>query len=251
MEELGHSIVPPVPSLFTFNIKDDRLDGIQGISTHASVAILPKKVFLTDKKGLQLKSVDKEEPLLFSDGPVLVTHWGLSGPAILKLSAWGANLLHGLHYSFRIMINWTPDYSTPSMLAYLKKVKDVEPKKTIIRTNALEMPKRLWAKLVQAAGIHSEERWADVTKEKLQNLAEQLTASKFRVEGKSTFKEEFVTAGGVDLKEIDFKTFGSKLFPNLYFAGEIINVDAITGGFNFQNAWTGAYLAAQAIALSD
>lgn len=251
LENLGHTIIPPVPSLFTFNIKDERLDGIQGISTHASVAILPKKVFLTDKKGLQLKSVDKEEPLLFSDGPVLVTHWGLSGPAILKLSAWGANLLHELHYSFRIRVNWTPDYSTASMLAYLKKVKGVEPKKTIIRTNALEMPKRLWAKLVQAAGIHSEERWADVTKEKLQNLAEQLTASKFRVEGKSTFKEEFVTAGGVDLKEIDFKTFGSKLFPDLYFAGEIINVDAITGGFNFQNAWTGAYLAAQAITSSD
>ncbi len=250
LEALGHTIIPPVSSLFTFNIKDERLNGIQGISTYAEVAILPKRIYVSDVTELELKSAVKDEPVLQSDGPVLVTHWGLSGPAILKLSAWGANLLNDYNYVFRVRVNWTPDYSTGSMLAYLKKIKEAEPKKTILRTNALEIPKRLWAKLVQAAGIGPEDRWAEATRQTLHQLTEQLTASTFRVEGKSTFKEEFVTAGGVDLKEIDFKTFQSKLFPNLYFAGEIINVDAITGGFNFQNAWTGAYLAAQSIANS-
>ena len=141
-----------------------------------------------------------------------------------------------------------PEYSTESMEAYLKELKEVEAKKTVMRTNVTELPKRLWKRLVEAAEIMPDERWGDINKEQLLALAEQLTASSFKVEGKSTFKEEFVTAGGVDLKEINFKTFESKLHPNLYFAGEIINVDAITGGFNFQNAWTGAYIAAQAIA---
>lgn len=251
LKAIGHHIVPPTPSLFTFNINDERLNGIQGVSTHAALEVMPKKMFATSREELGLKSLSKEEPVLLSEGPVLVTHWGLSGPAILKLSAWGANILHDYHYSFRIKVNWTPEYTTESMEAYLRKVKDLEAKKTVLRTHAVEIPKRLWVKLAQAAKIEQDERWADLTKEKLQDLAEQLTASTFKVEGKSTFKEEFVTAGGVDLKEINFKTFESKIHPTLYFAGEIINVDAITGGFNFQNAWTGAYLAAQAIAASD
>ncbi|MBO0330559.1 BaiN/RdsA family NAD(P)/FAD-dependent oxidoreductase [[Muricauda] lutisoli] len=248
LENLGHRIVPPVPSLFTFNINDKRIQGIQGISTYAAVEVLPKKTFHTDKKSLNLKSKLKDEAILYSDGPLLITHWGLSGPAILKLSAWGANMLHDFNYSFRIKVNWLPDYSTESMEAYLKKVKELEAKKTVVRTNVTELPKRLWKRLVEAVNITPDERWGDINKGQLQALAEQLTASSFKVEGKSTFKEEFVTAGGVDLKEINFKTFESKLHPNLYFAGEIINVDAITGGFNFQNAWTGAYIAAQAIA---
>lgn len=250
LEQMGHHIVPPVPSLFTFNITDERINGIQGISVDAAVEVLPKKVFMTEKIGLGLKSATQTEPVLQSEGPVLVTHWGLSGPAILKLSAWGANLLHDYHYSFRLNVNWTPEYTTGSMEAFLRKVKEVEAKKTVLRTSAVDIPKRLWAKLVHAAHIKPDEKWADVTKEKLQELSKQLTACSFRVEGKSTFKEEFVTAGGIDLKEINFKTFESKLLPNLYFAGEIINVDAITGGFNFQNAWTGAYLAAQGIVAS-
>ncbi|MBO0343216.1 MAG: NAD(P)/FAD-dependent oxidoreductase [Bacteroidota bacterium] len=248
LETLGHQIVPPVPSLFTFNINDKRIQGIQGISTYATVEVMPKKTFHIDKKSLNLKSKLKDEAVLYSDGPLLITHWGLSGPAILKLSAWGANMLHDFNYSFRIKVNWLPDYSTGSMEAYLKKVKELEAKKTVVRTNVTELPKRLWKRLVEAANIAPDERWGDINKGQLQALAEQLTASSFKVEGKSTFKEEFVTAGGVDLKEINFKTFESKLHPNLYFAGEIINVDAITGGFNFQNAWTGAYIAAQAIA---
>ncbi|UII74630.1 NAD(P)/FAD-dependent oxidoreductase [Flagellimonas sp. HMM57] len=246
LESLGHKIVPPVPSLFTFNIKDERIKGIQGVSTFATVEVLPKKIF-SSKVDVKLKSVSREEPVLQSEGPVLITHWGLSGPAILKLSAWGANILHDYKYNFRINVNWTPEYSTESMEMLLKEVKKVETKKTILRTQVVDLPRRLWASLVKAAGIEKDLKWADVTKEKLQNLAQQLTQCSFRVEGKSTFKEEFVTAGGVDLKEINFKTFESKIHPNLYFAGEIINVDAITGGFNFQNAWTGAYIAAQAI----
>jgi len=248
LEDLGHHVIPPVPSLFTFNINDERIKGIQGLSTHASVEVISKKTFNIDTKALNLKSKVMDNAVLYADGPLLITHWGLSGPAILKLSAWGANMLHDYNYSFRIKVNWLPDYSTESMEAYLKELKGVEAKKTVMRTNVTELPKRLWMRLVEAAKIAKDERWGDINKEQLQDLAAQLTASSFKVEGKSTFKEEFVTAGGVDLKEINFKTFESKLHPNLYFAGEIINVDAITGGFNFQNAWTGAYIAAQAIA---
>lgn len=248
LQDLGHHIISPVPSLFTFNIKDKRIQGIQGISTYATVEVMPKKTFHIDKKSLNLKSNTKDEAVLYSDGPLLITHWGLSGPAILKLSAWGANILHDYNYSFRIKVNWLPDYSTESMEAYLWELKKVEAKKTVMRTNVTELPKRLWKRLVEAANIAADERWGDINKEQLQALSEQLTSCSFKVEGKSTFKEEFVTAGGVDLKEINFKTFESKLHPNLYFAGEIINVDAITGGFNFQNAWTGAYIAAKAIA---
>ncbi len=247
LAEMRHTIIPPVPSLFTFNINDERIKGIQGISVDASVEIPPKKAF-SSKVQIKLKSAPKEEPILESEGPVLITHWGLSGPAILKLSAWGANILSDYHYQFRVKVNWTPDYTTESMQNYLWKVKETETKKTILRTRAVEIPRRLWTNLVRASDIGKDLKWSDVTKEKLQKLAVQLTACSFKVEGKSTFKEEFVTAGGVDLKEINFKTFASKLLPNLYFAGEIINVDAITGGFNFQNAWTGAYIAAKAIA---
>ncbi|MEO9512527.1 MAG: NAD(P)/FAD-dependent oxidoreductase [Flavobacteriaceae bacterium] len=247
LEKMGHTIVPPVPSLFTFNIADERIKGIQGISTEASVEI-PSKKKLRSKINVKLKSTPKDETILQSEGPVLITHWGLSGPAILKLSAWGANQLHKYDYNFRVNINWMPEYTSGSMKLFLKEIKEVEPKKTILRTNAVDIPRRLWINLVKAAGIDKDLKWADVTKEKLQNLAEQLTVCSFKVEGKSTFKDEFVTAGGVDLKEINFKTFESKIHPNLYFAGEIINVDAITGGFNFQNAWTGAYIAANAMA---
>lgn len=247
LEKLGHQVVPPVPSLFTFNVSDNRIKGIQGLSTYASVEVLAKKVFHTDKKSLNLKSKLDQNTFLYAEGPVLITHWGLSGPAILKLSAWGANILNDYNYSFRILVNWLPEYTTESMEASLREVKEVEARKTVMRTNVTELPKRLWKRLAEAAQIGPEKRWGDISKMELRALAEQLTASSFKVEGKSTFKEEFVTAGGVDLKEINFKTFESKLHPDLYFAGEIINVDAITGGFNFQNAWTGAYIAAQAI----
>lgn len=247
LEDMGHTIISPVPSLFTFNIEDERIKDIQGISTSAHVSVVPKKTFGSEID-VKLKSIKKREPLLEAEGPVLVTHWGLSGPAILKLSAWGAITLNEYKYSFRILVNWIPEYNNESFKGLLKQVREVEPKKTIFKTQVVDIPQRLWGKLVEAAGIQKGDKWANLTNEKLVNLASQLTECSFKVEGKSTFKEEFVTAGGVELTEINFKTFESKKYSNLHFAGEIINVDGITGGYNFQNAWTGAYFAAKAIA---
>ena len=249
LEQQGHSIVPAVPSLFTFNIQDDRINGIPGLSTFAKVEVLAKKTF-NPKITIQLRSTVAEKSLLDAEGQVLITHWGLSGPAILKLSAWGAILLNDFTYRFTIRVNWLPRFHEGAVLPFLKEIKEVEAKKTVFRTKAVDIPRRLWTNLVRASGIVPDLKWADVTKIQLKELAEQLTKCEFRVDGKSTFKEEFVTAGGVDLKEINFKTMESKLLPDLYFAGEVTNIDAITGGFNFQNAWTGAYIAAQAIAVS-
>ncbi len=244
---LGHTIVRPVPSLFTFNISDNRIKGLQGISTNAMVEVLhdskPRKAITVSLRSAHVKS-----PKLKAEGPLLITHWGMSGPAILRLSAWGANILNTYNYNFRIRVNWIPEYQTEGVQSLLREVKMVESKKTVFRTQALDLPRRLWRNLVKASGISEQMKWAEVSQKLLENLARQLTGSEFRVQGKSTFKEEFVTAGGVHLKEINFKTFESKLHKNLFLAGEIINVDGITGGFNFQNAWTGAYIAAQAIA---
>jgi len=231
LETLGHAIVPPVPSLFTFNSTDSRILDLPGLSTNVSVKVL-------DKNG---KSV------LESDGPLLVTHWGMSGPAILKLSAWGARLLEPLKYRFAIAINWLNDFSEEETLDALRALKKTKGKQAIYKYAQFGLPKRLWQNLVKAAGISQTVTWAESSRENLQNMASQLTAGIFQVNGKSTFKEEFVTAGGVDLKEVNFKTFESKVVKNLYFAGEVLNIDAITGGFNFQNAWTGGYVVAQAL----
>ncbi|MCK0146258.1 NAD(P)/FAD-dependent oxidoreductase [Arenibacter sp. F26102] len=247
LRQMGHTIVPPVPSLFTFNIKDERISGIQGVSTNANIKIIPTKVN-NGKYNAALKKYAIHPSDLESEGPLLITHWGMSGPGILRLSAWGAQLLNDLNYNFSIKINWLPAYHEEGVLSQLYEIKEVEGKKTVLRTKAFEIPKRLWISLVKASGISDTDKWADISKNQIQKLAKQLTNSKFNVDGKSTFKEEFVTAGGVDLKEINFKTYESKILPNLFFAGEVINIDAITGGFNFQNAWTGAFIAAQAIA---
>ncbi|MEO0573490.1 MAG: NAD(P)/FAD-dependent oxidoreductase [Bacteroidota bacterium] len=247
LKHLGHSIISPVPSLFTFNCKDPRIKGLQGLSKIGKVDIIPKTHY-DSQIVIQLKSKVEREPLFTQEGPILITHWGFSGPAVLKLSAWAAKELHDFHYNFRIRINWMPDYSLGTMVGFLTEVKFVEARKTVLKAKVLELPNRLWTRLVKAAGIGINQKWADTTKEQIRALASQLTEGSFKIEGKSTFKEEFVTAGGVDLKEINFKTFESKVLPNLYLAGEVINVDAITGGFNFQNAWTGAYIASQAMA---
>lgn len=241
VQALGHSIVQPVPSLFTFNIKDERILDIPGVATHAEVKVIPKKN-ISKKKG----KLKQDTAVLSSEGPLLITHWGMSGPAILKLSAWGARILEQYNYQFKIQVNWAPEYHHDGLLELFLKVKQVE-KKTVLRTKVLDIPKRLWINIVKASNIDDTLTWPEVSKQQLSNLAEQLTAGIFQVNGKSTFKEEFVTAGGVDLKEINFKTYESKILTNLYFAGEIINVDAITGGFNFQNAWTGGYIAAQGV----
>ncbi len=246
LENLGHSVTPPVPSLFTFNCKDERIKGIPGVSTKARVEVLAKKTY-TSKITIKLGSKTAEKVLLSEEGPVLITHWGLSGPAILKLSAWGAQILNDCNYKFWIRINWLPDYHPESIIDFLMEIKDVEAKRTVLRTKAVDLPRRLWTNLVRAANIPEDMKWADATRPLLQNLANQLTSCEFQIEGKSTFKDEFVTAGGVRLKEINFKTYESKVQPNLFFAGEVIDVDGITGGFNFQNAWTGGYIAAQGI----
>jgi predicted Rossmann fold flavoprotein len=246
LENLGHTIVSPVPSLFTFNINDKRIQGISGLSTMAKVEVFSKN-FVKPKITIKLKSTVAKQALLSAEGPLLITHWGMSGPAILKLSAWGAQLLHQYKYNFAIRVNWLPDHYIESVLPLLMEIKEVEAKKTVLRTKVVDIPRRLWANLVRASDIPENEKWAEVTKEKLQKLTDQLTNCRFDVTGKSTFKEEFVTAGGVELSEINFQAMESKLIPELYFAGEVINVDAITGGFNFQNAWTTGFVAAQAI----
>jgi len=230
LEGLSHTIVPPVPSLFTFNIKDKRIENLPGIATETSVEALTKN----NKK-------------LTSEGALLITHWGLSGPAILKLSAWGARDLNDLDYQFKIKVNWLLDVSEEEAFKKLKDLKEVQPKQTLYKYAQLGIPKRLWQSLLNTSGISETQKWAETTNKQLQNLSEQLTQSVSQVNGKSTFKEEFVTAGGIDLKEINFKNYQSKLHNNLYFAGEVLNIDAITGGFNFQNAWTGGYVVAKSI----
>ncbi|MBL7474030.1 BaiN/RdsA family NAD(P)/FAD-dependent oxidoreductase [Robertkochia sediminum] len=227
LSNMGHTIVDPVPSLFTFNIKDPRIKGLQGLSTFAGVSI--------PGTGLE------------AEGPALITHWGMSGPAILRLSAWGARKLHDLQYKFTIKVNWLEPEHQEDVLQQLKDQVEASPRRSPYRTRPFELPKRLWHTLLEASGIEKTANWADLSRQQLLELSRQLTACEFNVNGKSTFKEEFVTAGGVDLKEVDFRTFESKKHPGLFFAGEILNIDAITGGFNFQNAWTGAYIAAKAI----
>ncbi|RRJ91603.1 NAD(P)/FAD-dependent oxidoreductase [Paenimyroides tangerinum] len=229
LTEKGHQIVSPVPSLFTFNIKDNRIKDLMGIS----VPNVTLKV---------------KETKLKSNGPLLITHWGMSGPAILRLSAWGARELFDKNYQFTLQVNFLHEEVFDDVLVQLNELKLEHAKKTVVKKSPFDLTTRLWEQLVLASEINADAKWADLTKKQLVNLTNQLTNAEFKVNGKSTFKDEFVTAGGIDLKEIDFKTMQSKLFKNLYFTGEIMNVDAITGGFNFQNAWTSGFIAAQAIA---
>jgi predicted Rossmann fold flavoprotein len=227
LQEFGHAIIPPVPSLFTFNTKDPRIKELPGVSAKVTVRVKDTKLEAT--------------------GPLLITHWGMSGPAILKLSAWGARILHDKNYQFTLLVNWLNTIDTEEAIAQLKTLKQEQAKKTVAKKSPFELTNRLWESLVLAASITSETKWADLSKTQLQQLAQQLTNGVFPINGKSTFKEEFVTAGGIDLKEINFKTMESKIHPNLYFAGEIVNIDAITGGFNFQNAWTSGFIVANAV----
>jgi predicted Rossmann fold flavoprotein len=228
LKKLGHTIIKPVPSLFTFNIKDKRIENLAGLS-------VPNVEVKIDAAKLK------------ASGPVLITHWGMSGPAILRLSAWGARQLFDMQYHFNIKINWTAVYNLEEVKETLQDCKLEYSKKQITNTPQYEIPSRFWERLVLASEIPHDLKWADATKKHLQNLAEQLTQSQFTVAGKSTFKEEFVTSGGVNLDEINFKNYESKLIPNLYFAGEVLDIDAITGGFNFQAAWTGGWHAGKAM----
>lgn len=231
VKELGHAIIKPVPSLFTFNCNDSRLKDIPGISVPmAQVKVLGSK--------------------LEEQGPLLITHWGFSGPGILKLSAWGAIELFEKAYQFKIQVNWLAKHFN-DVLDILKTEKVSNAKKQVmVRSVFEEIPKRLWEKLVVAAHISETTQWAQLSNKQLEDLCNQLTNATFNVQGKSTFKDEFVTAGGVDLIEVNFKRFESKLHKNLFFAGEVLNIDAVTGGFNFQNAWTSGWIVANSIALS-
>jgi len=228
IKSLNHSIIDPVPSLFSFNIKDKRIDSIAGVTI----------------KNVVIKVINTN---LVSSGPLLITHNGLSAPSILKLSAFGATEFSSLNYKFNIAINFI-NLSNEDCLDCLKNIKLKESKKLVINSPLFDLSKRFWKKIVLYSNIPIKTKWADVNREQLDILTNLLTNSIFAVNGKSTHKEEFVTAGGVNLKEVDFKTFESKIHKNLYFAGEVLNIDAVTGGFNFQNAWTSGYIASKAIA---
>ncbi|GAB4541284.1 MAG: NAD(P)/FAD-dependent oxidoreductase [Pleurocapsa sp.] len=230
---LGHNIESPVPSLFTFNIKDPRFQGLAGVSVQSAVVRLG-----SGKNKLE------------QTGAVLITHWGLSGPAILKLSAWAARSLYDLNYTASLQINWLPEFNRETLTEYLLTIKSQHPKKKIFSFCPLELPKRLWQSLAISAGINPEKIWTELSKKELNKLATEIVQGQYQITGKGVFKEEFVTCGGVNLKEINFKTMESKKCPGLYFAGEVLDIDGVTGGFNFQSAWTTSWLAGVAIANS-
>ncbi|MGM0557806.1 MAG: NAD(P)/FAD-dependent oxidoreductase [Myxococcota bacterium] len=226
-ENLGHELVPAVPSLFTFNIDDPRIDGLQGLSVD------PARV-----------SVRGED--LTDDGPLLITHWGMSGPAVLKLSAWGARELHARHYDFTIEVNWLPGVDVEQRFHELRS--DWGKRQIVTHSPFDPIPMRLWERLVEQTDIDARCRWAEFPKASSQKLAVQLTAGAFHVTGKSTYKDEFVTCGGVATDDVDMRTMESRETPGAHFAGELLDIDGVTGGFNFQNAWTTGFLAGQAMA---
>lgn len=225
LEKLGHQVVAPVPSLFTFNIKNE---------------------ILKDLMGTSFQYVDIEIPKLNLEesGSLLITHWGLSGPAILKLSAWGARELAALKYQFEIIVNFIGTASEDA-LEIFKNFKENEPKKSIGQAKIFDITNRFWQRILFVSGIDTTKQLANINNKEMQKIIENLCCCRMNVTGKSTFKEEFVTAGGVDLKEMDFKTMKSKKLPNFYISGEVLNIDAVTGGFNFQACWSEGWLIAQ------
>jgi predicted Rossmann fold flavoprotein len=228
LKKSDHSIEEPVPSLFTFNMPGNDITKLMGVSVEkVNVKIVGSK--------------------LTEEGPLLITHWGMSGPAVLKLSAWGAKELAACNYQFTIVVNWTPDFNENSLREKFQKLRFELASQKIINRNPFGLPNRLWEYLLSQSGIKEELRWADLPAKEQNKLVKTLCTNEYRVSGKTTFKEEFVTAGGIRLNEIDFNTMQSKKYPALFFAGEIINVDGITGGFNFQNAWTTGWIAAKSI----
>ncbi len=234
-KDFGHHIEPPVPSLFTFNIPDPKLRSLAGVSVN------PVQLRLSVDGKTQLEQT----------GPLLITHWGMSGPAVLKLSAWGARVLHQNRYQATLLVNWLPDLHKEQVRQKILAVKTEWAKKAIALHRGVDLPHRLWQYIVSRADITPEERWAGISNKKLNQLVQELTQGEYLIKGKGVFKEEFVTCGGVNLKEVNFKTMESKLIPGLYFAGEILDIDGVTGGFNFQSAWTTSYLAGNSMGLSD
>ena len=231
-QSLGHAIEPPVPSLFTFNVKDPRLEELAGVSVQSAQ--------------LQLQLDDKT--LLKQTGALLVTHWGLSGPAVLKLSAWGARALHDQQYHANLRINLLPQMNPEVLREQLMAVRSQLSRRLVATSCPVPIPRRLWERLIASVGIVQDEtRWADVSNKTLNQLIQELTQGQYIISGKGIFKEEFVTCGGIKLNELDFKTMESRQCPGLYLAGEILDIDGVTGGFNFQSAWTTGWLAGQAM----
>lgn len=224
LANMGHTIIPPVPSLFTFNIPDSPFVKIMGVSVQ-------------DVKIKIMNSAFEEQ------GPILFTHWGVSGPAVLKLSAWGARWLAENRYNFSISINFIPPFNEDQVYEKLMDQSIQNKLKKVYNTTQFNLPSRLWEILCERSLISEEKRWSEIPKTAFRKLSQQLVACQLNVKGKTTFKEEFVTCGGVDLKEVNMQTMESKLIPGLYFAGEILNVDGVTGGFNFQAAWTTGFIA--------
>jgi predicted Rossmann fold flavoprotein len=245
-QSLGHTIDSPVPSLFTFNISDKRLHQLSGVAVDPVVLKL-KIENVEDNKNTQKKAAS-----LTQTGPLLVTHWGISGPAVLKLSAWGARELQQTKYRAQLIVNWLPGMTQEQVRTELQTTK-VNCSRRAIATHSpyAAISKRLWQYLLSRIEIESSLTWANLSKKQLNQLVELLTQSSYDVMGKSAFKDEFVTCGGVQLKEVNFKTMESRRCPGLYLSGEILNIDGITGGFNFQSAWTTGWLAGCAIASSN
>jgi len=226
IQSLGHTVIEPVPSLFTFNIKDKRIHGLSGVA---------------------VENVTLKMDMITTRGALLITHWGLSGPATLRLSAWGARELFKKKYNAKLIVNWLDEYSFDKTLNILQRNKDWKEnvrKKVSSAPAFSQIPLRLWKQLVHFVG---EKTWGDVSKAELRKLAQELTAGEFEIQGKGQFKEEFVTCGGVNLKEVDFKTMQSRVVDDLFFAGEVLDIDGITGGFNFQSSWTTGWLAGNAL----
>ena len=227
VRSLGHAVEEPVPSLFTFNVKDKRIDELAGVS---------------------VEDVTLKMDSIIQRGALLITHWGLSGPAVLRVSAWGARELHEKKYRAKLIVNWLGDTSFEKALDVLTHNKEwQENARKKVSTNPAfsQIPLRLWKQLVE---FLAEKNWADISKAEVRKLANELTSGEFKIAGKGQFKEEFVTCGGVKLNEIDFKTMQSRIVENLFFAGEVLNIDGLTGGFNFQSAWTTGWLAGNALA---
>ena len=229
LTKLGHTAASPVPSLFTFNMPGNVITALMGVTVeNVSVKIVGTK--------------------LAEQGPLLITHWGMSGPAILKLSAWAARELATRKWQFEIMVNWLPQYNEQTLKDKFQQVRFELATQKIINRNPFSLPQRFWQYLLQQSGVNEDLRWADLPAKEQNKLIKNICAQQFNVNGKTTFKEEFVTAGGIALEEVDHNTMQSKIAPGLFFAGEVLNIDGVTGGFNFQNAWTTGWIAAKAIA---
>ena len=226
---LGHTLEPPVPSLFTFHVAAPWLRELAGISVESVEVSVP---------GLGLRE----------RGAVLLTHSGLSGPAILRLSAWGARELHGLNYQFPLRVNWLPRLDHEAVAAQLESRRAAQPARLVVNTPLAPLPARLWERLVLAAGVARETRWAELSRSARHQLIQQLISARLEVSGKSLNQEEFVTCGGVRLSEVNFKTMESRICPGLHFGGELLDMDGLTGGFNFQAAWTTGWLAGKSMA---